>query len=128
MSTETQKVDALKGEGEIKVVIKRRIRRYCEKCGEPATKRLTFCYLNGRYRRNPASSMYWRDECTYCFEIEVFACNDCERRVERSMCPDGMNWGSTLTANERTAHLFLLWDEREASADELAAMSLEVNP
>lgn len=126
MGNETRRVDALKGEGEIKVVIKRRVRRDCEECGEPATKRLTFCYVNGR--RNTASSMYGRDDCTYCFDAEVFACNDCERRVERSMCPDGMNWGSTFTANERTAHLFLRWDEREASADELAAMSLEVTP
>lgn len=121
MSTEAQKVESLKGEGEIKVVIKQRARRRCDECGEPATKRIAFCYINGR--RNPASSMYGRDDCSYCVDEQAFSCDECERSVERTMCPEGMNWSSTFTANERNAHLFLYWNERDAKADEISRIS-----
>lgn len=63
MTKHNERVDVLaplKGEGDIKVVIKTRQRRECNNCGEAATKRLSFCYLNGRL--NPASSMYGRDD------------------------------------------------------------------
>lgn len=119
MSAETQKVDPyapITGEGDIKVVIKRRVRRDCDNCGEPAMKEINYCYVNGR--RNPASSMYGRDDCTYCSDAKAYACEACERQVQRVCCPDGMGWSSTFTCNDRNAHRFLYWSERDATAEE----------
>lgn len=110
----------LKGEGDVKVVIKTRYRRDCDNCGEPATKRITYCYVNGR--RNPASSMYGRDDCSYCADAEAFACDECERNVERVCCPDGMKWGSIFTASDHSAHMFLKWGEKEVDSQEAAAL------
>lgn len=113
-------IPLLAGEGEIKVVIKKRVRRYCDNCGEVATKRVGFCYINGR--RNPASSMYGRDDCSYCVDSDAFSCNECVRSVERNYCPDGMNWAVTFSQGGRCDHMFLKWSERPATEAELAAM------
>lgn len=112
----------LKGEGDLKFVVKERIRRECDNCGEPATKRISYCYINGR--RNPASSMYGRDDCTFCSDHEAFSCDACEREVTRVCCPDGMNWGGTFYG-ESMSHMLLHWVEREMSEAQLAAMLAE---
>lgn len=104
----------LAGEGEVQYARKVRTRRDCDNCGEPATKRLTYCLINGR--RNPASSMYGRDDCTFCADAEAFACDTCEREVERACCPDGMDWGGTFSAGGRYDHLFLYWVESDRTA------------
>lgn len=111
----------IKGEGDVKHSTQVRKRRECDNCGEPATKRISYCYVNGR--RNPASSMYGRDDCTYCSDAEAFSCDKCEREVERACCPDGMNWGGTFTANAPNAHMFLQWVETDSPAL-LAALRL----
>lgn len=107
----------LKGEGERKYVVQERVRRECDNCGEPATKRHTFCYVNGR--RNPASSMYGRDDCTYCSDRDAFACDACDQEVRRVCCPDGMNWGGTFSDGYGNDHMFLRWTEREVTAHEI---------
>lgn len=106
----------LSGEGDIKYVIKTRVRRDCCNCGEPATKRIT--YLLDNCRRNPASSAYGRDDCTYCSDGEQYACNDCEREVERDT-PVGMSWCGTFTADGRFSHMVLYWVEREVTPENL---------
>jgi hypothetical protein len=112
--------DVLAGEGDTKVTVKTRYRRECDNCGEPATKRHTFCYLNGR--SNPASSMYGRDDCSWCSDHDAFACDECESEVKRACCPNGMDWGGTYTVNNRFAHMFLEWRERDATTDEAARL------
>jgi len=107
--------------GDTKVIISVRVRRECDNCGEPATKRFSFCYVNGR--SNPASSMYHRDDCTFCSDSESFSCDACEREVRRATCPEGMAWGSTFTAGASNGHLFLCWLDRPATGDELAAIA-----
>ena len=118
MNARVNPLAVLPGEGSVKFTVKTRVRRECDNCGEPATKRLTYCYINGR--RNPASSMYGRDDCTYCSDHDAYACGDCEREVQRVCCPDGMRWGATFIATERNAHMFLTWHEREAVSGEVA--------
>lgn len=121
MSAETKKVDSyapIRGEGEIKLVVKKRVRRDCDNCGEPATKEINYCYVNGR--SNPASSMYRRDDCSYCSDANAYSCDECERDVERVCCPEGMKWASTFTCNDRHTHRLLYWSERDATAEELA--------
>lgn len=121
----TESIGTLPGEGEIKVVIKTRMRRECESCGELATKKHEFCYINGR--RNPASSMYGRDDCTFCSDHDAYACEDCSREVERDGCPDGMNWAGTRTATPRNAFAFLYWSEREAAPGEIQVVAKAAN-
>lgn len=119
-------VEALPGEGDTKAVIKTRVRRECDNCGEPATKRLSFCYVNGR--RNPASSMYGRNDCTYCSDHDAYACNECEREVGRVCRPDGMDWSATFTANRNFSHMFLRWTERDATPSEVATLNSSREP
>ena len=107
MNEKTIEYVPLKGEGETKTVVSTRRRRCCDNCGEAATKRFSYCYVNGR--SNPASSMYRRDDCTWCSDAEAYACNDCEKEVKRVCCPDGMDWGGTVTAGGNLDHMFLHW-------------------
>lgn len=104
----------LPGEGETKVTTHIRRRQCCENCGEPATLRFSFCYVNGR--RNPASSMYGRDDCTYCSDANAFACSDCEGEVRREACPNGMDWAGTHTLGQFNSHMFLYWAETKSAA------------
>lgn len=114
-------INPLAGEGEVRVVVRTRVRRECEVCGDPATKRIAFCYFNGR--RNPASSMYGRDDCSYCSDAETFACDACASTTKRDACPDGMSWASTFTLRDHNEHMFLAWRERVATPDELATLA-----
>jgi len=116
---EAQEVALLTGEGERKFVMKVRQRRECAECGEPATKKLMFCYINGR--RDPRSSMYGRDDCSFCSDYDAFSCSEHGRLVEREHCPDGMNWGGTFSSGGRYDHMLLKWTEREISRDALLA-------
>lgn len=104
----------LKGEGDKQFIVKERVRHECDNCGEPATKKHSFCYVNGR--RNPASSMYGQDDCTYCSDAHAFSCDECEKDVKRVTCPDGMEWGATFEIGGRFNHMFLYWNERPATS------------
>jgi hypothetical protein len=53
--------------------------RACEQCDLPATHQLTFL-LKGT-RSNPASSAYRKNDCTYCSDMERYACRKCYRRM-----------------------------------------------
>ncbi len=105
----------LKGEGETKTIIKTRVRRECENCGEPATQRHT--YLNDGTtgaRRNPASSAYGRDDCTWCSDYELYLCDSqgCKQQNCEVDVPDKYHWCSTFKV-DRFPHLFLYWAESE---------------
>ncbi len=103
----------LKGEGETKTVVKTQVRRECNNCGEPATQQHT--YLNDGTtgaRRNPASSAYGRDDCTWCSDYDQYLCDECDRKDYEDDVPVGYHWCSTFRV-DRMPHLFLRWDERE---------------
>jgi hypothetical protein len=99
-------IPLLPGEGEIKVVRKTRVRIECENCGEFATKRHTYLLENAR--RNPASSAYRHDDCSWCSDGDVFTCDAC-----KPTAPNGMHWCSTFSVSDRFAHMFLSWVEKE---------------
>lgn len=96
----------LPGEGAVETVVKTRTRHECEVCGEPAHYKHTFL-LEGA-RRNPASSAYGRDDCSWCEDESRFVC--AEHKNERR-APDGYSWCSSFAATERFAHMFLYWRE-----------------
>ncbi len=103
----------LEGEGETNTVVKTRTRRECDGCGEPATHKHT--YLDGGpsgARRNPTSSAYGRDDCTWCSDYDQYLCDECDRRDYEDDVPDGYHWCSTFKV-DRMPHLFLYWHERE---------------
>ena len=110
----------LDGEGETKTVVKTRVRRECDGCGEPATHQHT--YLNdgpSGARRNPASSAFGRDDCTWCSDYDQYLCDDCDRRDYEDDVPEGHRWCSTFKI-DRMPHRFLRWDEREIETPERA--------
>lgn len=111
----------LKGEGDVKVSIETRVRRECDNCGEAATKKHNYCFVNGR--SNPASSMYRRNDCSYCSDASAFSCDACNEEVRRACCPDGMNWASTFSITPAFESMFLHWESRPATEVEAAAIA-----
>lgn len=105
MNEKTRTLDVLPGEGDVRTTTERRIRRYCDECGETAHFKHSFLYKG--YRSNPASSAYGRDDCSWCSDVDVFTCREC-----RPVIPDGCDSGaSRFPANEGFAHMFLEWIE-----------------
>lgn len=96
-------LESLPGEGDEQIITRYRIRRSCDKCGEPAHYRHSFLFEN--YRRNPASKAYGKDDCTWCSDIDVFTCRVCTPDT-----PHGCERGATtFPASARFAHMFLEW-------------------
>lgn len=106
--------DSIKfAEGDIEVVRRILVRHECDRCGEPATKRHT--YLLPDARRNPASSAYGRDDCTWCSDEERFTCDEHKREPHI----EGYGWCSTFTYNDRFAHMFTYWRDLDRSKEPL---------
>lgn len=100
-------LDVLPGEGTVQIMRQTRYRIECEECGEPAHFKHGYL-LEGDARRNPASSAYGRDDCSWCSDQDHFTCKTCKKpRV------DGYSWCSTFPASKRFAHMFLTWQEEE---------------
>ena len=110
MSTSTDNNEVissiLKGEGEIQLIKRTRVRIGCDECGEYAQFRHGFL-LNGA-RNNPASSAYRKDDCSWCSDKNVFTCVACKRPQI-----DGYEWCNTFEAGDRFAHMFLQWLEEK---------------
>ncbi len=104
-------LDVLPGEGIEKTITTRRVRRACDNCGEPAHYRCT--YLLPDARRNPASSAYRRDDCTWSSDLEKFYCAKCCNHGNRWPHQEGYETCSIFPANERFADLFLTWEEKK---------------
>ncbi len=104
-------LETLPGEGTTETVVKKRIRHECDVCGEPAHYKHTFLLLGDR--RNPASSAYGRDDCTWAEDERRFVCNEHKDCRES---PEGYSWCSTFPASERFASMFLYWHESKPSA------------
>ena len=91
-------------EGATETVVKTLTRHECEVCGKPAHYKHTFL-LDGA-RRNPASSAYGKDDCTWCEDASRFVC--AAHKSERQ-APEGYSWCSTFPASKRFANMFLYW-------------------
>lgn len=102
-------LELLPGEGETKTVIRTRVRIPCDECGEYATQRHTYLLPNAR--RNPASSAYRHDDCSWCSDHEVFTCYVCKRPSVEGYEPCATF--SIEPGKMRFAHMFLRWRERE---------------
>lgn len=100
----------LPGEGEVKLVKRTRVRLACDECGEPAVYRHT--YLFDGVRRNPASSAFGKDDCSWCSDAQVLTCKDCVPAT-----PTGCVENSRYEAGERFAHMFLCWQDEEVQGD-----------
>jgi hypothetical protein len=114
-------METLVGEGEVKIVRKERVRCECGYCGEPAFYKNT--YLNdGEHgaRRNPASTAFGKDDCTWCSDFDDFLCPECHQRDEKDNVPDGYGWCSTFQA-DRFPHMFLRWQETDVTEQANAA-------
>lgn len=94
----------LPGEGDQKVVTYKRYRISCEECGEVAHFKHT--YLLEGTRRNPRSSAFGKDDCSWCEDQRRYTCKECKRPTV-----EGHEWCSTFEAGERFKHLFLKWQE-----------------
>lgn len=103
--------ETLPDEGKERIRREVRRRHQCDRCGGHATRKLRFLVEDGR--RNPASSAFGRDDCSYCSDYDAFACEKCEREVECTYAPRGMRWSSTSYATTRNQHMFLYWEEYE---------------
>ena len=107
-------LEELPGEGTTETVVKTRMRHECDVCGEPAHYKHT--YLLEGARRNPASSAYGRDDCSWCEDESRFVC--AEHKNDRT-APNGYSWCSTFQASARFAHMFLYWRETKTPNAEL---------
>lgn len=110
MTTET--ITIFKGEGDVKTVTSVRRRKTCEECGEVAVFKQTYL-LNGT-RRNPASSAYGRDDCSWCSDKDVYLCGSC-----RIFAPEGYGECARFQASDRFAHMFLEWVEMPTDREDV---------
>src|SRR5258708_31472175 len=58
--------------GEIRSTTEMWKQRACDECGEPAVYEQTYLLKNAR--RNPDSSAYGKDDCSYCSDTNAWAC------------------------------------------------------
>jgi len=107
--SDSDNITNLPGEGDVVTKTYKRVREQCAECGEPATVKHSF--LSEDARRDPASSAFGRDDCSFCSDHDEFACDECKRVVEREWCPDGMRWSSTCYLSDKNARSFLDWVE-----------------
>lgn len=121
-------VEKYPNEGKVTVKVMKTVRRECEFCGNAA------CYRHGflleRFRSNPASSAYGRDDCTWCEDDKTYTCAniDC---VQQAKPPDGYVGGTRFSAVEQYGHMFLIDREVELSEQlkqDLANMLAQINP
>jgi len=115
MIAETEEYVPLKGEGEVQYIKRTRVRRECNECGEPADYRHTFL-LDGA-RRNPASSAYGKDDCSWCSDAETWSC--APHRDTRN-APDGYGWCGTFTL-AKMPHLGLYYRDEAIEAPSTTA-------
>lgn len=86
-SCEVPEYVPLKGEGNVTYIMRTMRRHECDVCGEAADFRLTYLLLGSR--RNPASSAYGKDDCSWCSDAERFVCKDHQHPYP---APDGHDW------------------------------------
>lgn len=106
-------MSVLPNEGKVVHIERTYHRRECDECAEPAHFKVTFLLDNAR--RNPASSAYGRDDCSWCEDDVAYACHEHKDRV-RLEPRDGYIRNSVFPATECFAHLFLTTTDKETHA------------
>lgn len=96
--------------GQTKLIRKTVVRIQCDRCEEVATNQIWFCYENGR--SNPMSSMYRRDDCSYCSDETWNLCDKCHND-NGSLRPHGMYPSAYVQYAEKNPNRFLEWKEEE---------------
>lgn len=119
MTWNPETLDELPGEGEEQVIRRVRYRHACHNCGENAHFKQT--YLMDNARRNPASSAYGKDDCSWSEDEAVYFCKNGRAGGEcRPPSLPGYGMCSTFPATKQFAHMFLYWHEvKEKPADAL---------
>lgn len=121
---------SLKGEGDVEVIKRTRVRVECGNCGEDADQRHT--YLLPDARRNPHSSGYRGDDISRCCDHDCFTCRACRDQHWRGHEPnvEGYEWCSTYTCGPQYAHLFLRWREQKlpTSSADAKHQAAPINP
>jgi hypothetical protein len=104
----TETLDILPGEGDVETIIRKRVRKDCEYCDEPAHYKCS--YLLPNCRSNPASKAYRHDDCSYCSDYDLYLCKKCYSKYNGwHPSLDGYEPCSLFPANEHFAHMFLTW-------------------
>lgn len=101
-----------------KLVRKAQVRRPCGYCGEDAVFRQT--YLNdgpSGARRNPQSSAYRMDDCSWCSDFDDYLCEECAEKRLHDNAPAGYGPCSRF-AYPGFPHMFLEWKETEVLSTE----------
>jgi hypothetical protein len=80
--------------GEIETIKYRWNWHECQVCGMPASWEVNYLAKDGR--RNPASSAYGKDDCSWCKDATGYACRKHQTEVERDY-PEGMSWASSFS-------------------------------
>lgn len=109
-SCEVPEYVPLKGEDAVQYIKRTMRRRECDVCGKPADFRISYLLENAR--RNPASSAYGHDDCSYCSDAERFVCKDHPSKFPQ---PEGHSWCSTFTLS-KAPHLGLYADDEKIPA------------
>ena len=81
----------------------------CEVCGYPAKYRITF--LNdgdAGARRNPGSSAFGRDDCSWCSDHETYACQKHKKQLERKEPSWSYHWCASFPLKE-FKHMGFYW-------------------
>jgi hypothetical protein len=105
MNVET--LDMLPGEGDMKTITMKQLRKECGQCGEPAHFKQSYL-VAGNPRGNRASSAYGRDDCSWCSDHEEYLCRTC-----KAPSVDGYEQCSKFPAINRFKHMFLYWYEEK---------------
>ena len=84
--------------------------RECEVCGLPAVWRVTYL-VAGNCRANPASSAYRKDDCSWCWDYETFACRRHKEELIRNP-PNGYTW-CTAFPLAKFKHMGFYWKRVE---------------
>jgi len=102
--------------GEVRIKVERYQRRECDDCREPAEYRFTF--LLERFRSNPASSAYGRDDCSYCSDLAVFKCEECMDGQKWLPDPDGYTASSRAKFADMKGRQRIFMEWAEVTGDE----------
>ena len=102
---------------DVKYFVERKIRLTCDECGEPATVKLGFLLEN--YRRNPASSAYGKDDCSWCVDKESFSCDAHVRDVGNSV-PRGCGDDYSEFRFASFPHMLYQWERKDGRPEILS--------
>lgn len=104
MKTETKK-----RVGDIEIIKRVRQWRCCKECGLPARYKITFLLPNARI--NPDSSAYQHDDCSWCSDLEIYAC-EMHHDIIRQNPPEGYRWCAEFLL-KKFLHMGFYWKEIE---------------